>query len=154
MKKWTWYKSMLWLLVVLYMGLAIGARLTPRNEIYPVFYWGLFCKTPDFEKKSYDLHLVRYGGRAFDPPLPIHEMPEDAVHGGKFTLKNYVNRWGKAHAKQSPEAEEMRLKMERSYLGPLEAEYRLVEETYNPIERAQGRVAGVRVVETFIKEKE
>jgi hypothetical protein len=155
MKRTAWirYRWCALALIPAYMAVGFAADASPKNELFPCFNWFLFSKTPAYQRVAYDLRLVRYGGKVFEPPLPLAKIPAAYLRGSSYAFGFVVRKWGKLYAKGDAKAAQLREEIEASHLGPEEAEYLLVEEKYETIPRAlEGRLEE-KVLQRFVKEK-
>lgn len=126
----------------------IGAILSNRSELFPVFNWSLFTYVSDVRKLC-ELEVLSIDGVRLDRPTRFYELRNRFRAGRDVTVLKLVNRSCNAKSEGRENTfEELRKVLESSFLSDKNSvEYRLVIHTYNPIARwRDGSVISTRVL--------
>jgi hypothetical protein len=109
--------------------------VTARQEVFPVFRWDLFAKTPSQTRVDSALRLLELNGRTLSPPVYFEEA--GIVSGGPATqARAGVDRLARAVRNRDEQLEFIRARFEREYLGEFQSgRYEIVRRTYDILER-------------------
>lgn len=123
------------LFFIAYFGGGLATELVPGGrEVFPVFSWFLFTKTPNV-RAQYGLLVREAGGRELNPPR-LYEEADGFVSAPRAIAAQTLFQEIGAALKQGNESEVRRLRrlLEATYL-PLPARYDLVWVRYDPMVR-------------------
>lgn len=117
--------------LVVYLGCALGGRLSGRGEIFPFFTWDLFSHIPAHVSAPV-VYLHRAAGRPLDPPVPLFESGMD--HGRRYVAAAFARSLNVALAHDPERAAAVREVLATNHLPPV-SEWSLVLEEYDPLQR-------------------
>jgi hypothetical protein len=110
--------------------------LTPTREVYPFFSWNLFSGIPNVGHETV-LEILLYEGTEYDPPLQAAEnaFVFQYAHQTPNYYRPLITDLGNAiKSHDAPRIADDRKKLERVF-PPSPVRYRIVEITYDPLER-------------------
>ncbi|MEM9318083.1 MAG: hypothetical protein AAGA70_03645 [Pseudomonadota bacterium] len=108
-----------------------GVKTHPSRELFPFFTWSLFSWVPEV-RHHYVVEITRLNGQVFDPPIEMNEVPE---FSDRTSLAyKAVQDLGRAGGSDAGE----RATFEARYLGGQDVDYRIVRQSYAPLERWHG----------------
>jgi hypothetical protein len=141
-------RSTEWLLRAAIAFCALYAAIpivTARQEVFPVFRWDLFAKTPNPTRVDSSIRLLELDGKSLSPPLYFEEA--GIVSGGPATqARSGMDRLARAVKNDEQQLEFIRARFEREYLGEYRSgRYEIVQRTYDILER--------RVCDCYIEEE-
>ena len=120
-----------------------GFRTQPSEELFPFFTWSLFSWVPD-TRNLYVVEVIRLDGQTFQPPRDMRDIP---VFADKTTLASKATQ---SLGRTRGQDEALRQTFETRYLKNREVVYRLVRESYNPLDRwRNGSVDERRILGEF-----
>ena len=122
------------LLFVGYFFIGISSHLFLKKEIFPLFSWFLFSKTPN-QITSFTIILYKHNGQILEPPIFFHQAPKTMADSGAIAANSVINQLGRKYRQgNQSQVRNQRKLLEENYLKG-EIEYGLIQETYEPIER-------------------
>lgn len=127
-------------------GLATEVLLPGREKsAIPLFSWFLFDEVPN-AMQSYDIEVLKYDEREFDPPLNWSAADGVASPKGRELIQRIGRRW--EHG-DTAGANALRRAFERAFLPP-GTQYRLVRLTYDPLARWRDGALSTAPLQSFI----
>ncbi len=142
------FRDLIMILLASYFlcGLTLGLRgfffkepgRVSNQEIFPVFSWFLFSKTPNTVQR-FTVLVSEYDGNKFDPPVYWREAARSVkpVSGADIhAVRVLCKRMNEVYMSNDQEKfNELRIEFENIYLSDSVVKYQIVEESYNPLER-------------------
>ena len=120
------------LLLSSYFLLGIGSHFLLRREIFPVFSWFLFSRTPN-KTTQFTIVIFEHNGQILEPPVLFNEAPDSIARSGDIDANTVINSLGISYIQNNQEeVSEKRNLIEDVYLKG-SVEYGLVKQTYDPI---------------------
>jgi hypothetical protein len=127
-----WLLRVAIVLCVLYAAIPVVAN---RQEIFPVFRWDLFAKTPNPVRVDSSVRLLELDGRALSPPVYLEEAGI-VVEGAAAQARSGMERLARAVRNEEEGLEPLRARFEMTYLGGYQSgRYELVQRRYDILER-------------------
>jgi len=120
-----------------------GAKTHPSKELFPFFTWSLFSWVPDV-RHLYVVEITRLNGETFDPPLEMQEIPQFA---DRTTLAyKAIQELGRSGGSDP----DKRATFEARYLKGQAVDYRIVRNSFEPLERWHtGQDSSIEVLAEF-----
>jgi hypothetical protein len=119
-------------IVIFYGVMAIGLRYTPKEpELFPFFSWRLFAGVPN-TKIEYGVEIIKFNGQVLDKPVIFSEanfLESSKSVSARKLIQEFANSYS-----TNKDYQKYKSLLESVYLGKTE-EYRLVKQTYNPVEK-------------------
>ena len=115
-----------------------GGIFSSKYEVFPIFNWSLFTYVSDV-RNFCEIEVTSIDGVSVKPPTRFYDLPDEfaAARTRSATVFKLLQKTCRAQlAGQEDAFEAFREVLESSYLADREeVHYRLVIQTYNPIER-------------------
>ncbi len=135
-------------LVIFYGVMAIGLRYTPKEpELFPIFSWRLFAGVPN-TKIEYSIEITQYDGIKFEQPVVFSEatfLASSKSVSARKLIQDFAQTYNK-----NQDYQKYQTVLETVYLGKTR-QYRLVKETYNPVEKFFKTGGEKETIATFFK---
>jgi len=135
------YNNILYIIPTFYLYYTIIAFfgvLSDKYEIFPVFNWSLFTYVTDV-RNFCEIEVISIGDELLDAPTPYYSLPSKFAGARNRSPTVFKLLQKVCRAKRQGQAEKfakLRAVLESNFLADQrDVHYRLVVNTYNPIDR-------------------
>ena len=141
-------KSFLEIVLISYFLMGIGMQLSFGRELFPIFSWFLFSRTPN-RAVNFTIIIYTHNGRELTPPISFHKAPKSIADSESINANSVIKKLGNS-VLQGSESQIIKNRkiLERNYMyGNIE--YALIKETYDPIQKWKYNEADQEVLSRF-----
>lgn len=139
------------LLLSSYFLIGIGSHFLLHREVFPIFSWFLFSRTPN-QVTRFTIIIFKHNDNILDPPVLFNEAPQSIASSRDINANITINNFGFAYVQNHRERIDEKQKLvEDAYLNG-EVEYGLVRETYDPYEKYKFGLVEREVLAIFLSE--
>ena len=114
--------------------IGIGSQLLIKREIFPIFSWFLFSRTPN-QETHFKIVIYKHNNQTLNPPISFHQAPQSIAQSGVISATFVIDKLGNSYLQGKQEdIKKQRQILENNYLNG-NVEYELIRESFDPIKK-------------------